>query len=61
MEEEINNNYPEEIKKSEAQNDENSDLKNKVNVDQEAIDEARSAVGDDPDKIREYLVNNRGL
>jgi len=36
-------------------------LKEKVNVDQAAIDEARAAVGDDEDKIKEYLVNNRGL
>ncbi|WP_256004855.1 hypothetical protein [Pedobacter deserti] len=38
-----------------------SDLKGKVNVDQAAIDEARAAVGNDDEKIREYLINNRGL
>jgi hypothetical protein len=36
-------------------------LKEKVNVDQAAIDEARAAVGDDQAKIIEYLINNRGL
>jgi len=36
-------------------------LKEKVNVDQAAIDEAREAVGDDEEKIKEYLINNRGL
>jgi predicted nucleic acid-binding Zn-ribbon protein len=36
-------------------------LKEKVNVDQAAIDEARAAVGDDEEKIKEYLINNRGL
>jgi hypothetical protein len=36
-------------------------LKEKVNVDQAAIDEARAAVGDDEAKIIEYLINNRGL
>ena len=60
MEENINSAYPEEIKKSE-QSAELSELTEKVNVDQAAIDEAREAVGDDEDKIREYLVNNRGL
>lgn len=36
-------------------------LKEKVNVDQAAIDEAREAVGDDEEKIKEYLINNCGL
>jgi predicted nucleic acid-binding Zn-ribbon protein len=36
-------------------------LKEKVNIDQAAIDEARAAVGDDEEKIKEYLINNRGL
>jgi hypothetical protein len=36
-------------------------LKEKVNIDQAAIDEARVAVGDDEEKIKEYLINNRGL
>jgi len=61
MEENINSDYPEEIKKAEAQSAELSELKNKENVDQAAIDEARAAVGDDVEKIREYLVNTRGL
>lgn len=61
MEEELNSAYPEEIKKVEAEQEDISDLTNKVNVDQNAIDEARAAVGDDEDKIREYLINNRGL
>lgn len=38
-----------------------SNLTQKVNVDQQAIAEAREAVGDDEEKIREYLINNRGL
>lgn len=41
--------------------DDLASLTQKVNVDQQAIDEARDAVGDDEDKIREYLINNRGL
>jgi hypothetical protein len=61
MEEELNSAYPEEIKKAEAEQESIEDLKEKVNVDQAAIDEARDAVGDDEDKIREYLINNRGL
>lgn len=61
MEENVNSDYPEEIKKAEAQSAELSELKNKENVDQAAIDEARAAVGDDVEKIREYLVNTRGL
>jgi len=36
-------------------------LKEKVNVDEQAIREAREAVGDDEQKIKEYLINNRGL
>jgi hypothetical protein len=36
-------------------------LKEKVNIDQAAIDEARAAVGDDEEKIKEYLINNHGL
>jgi len=60
MEEELDNAYPEHTKKAE-ESEELSDLKEKVNVDQAAIDEARAAVGDDEDKIKEYLVNNRGL
>lgn len=61
MEEELNSAYPEEIKKAEAGQQRISDLKDKVNVDQAAIEEARAAVGNDEDKIREYLINNRGL
>ena len=61
MEEDLNSAYPEEIKKAEAGAEKIADLKEKVNVDQVAVDEARSAVGDDEDKIREYLINNRGL
>ncbi|SDZ80296.1 hypothetical protein [Pedobacter hartonius] len=61
MEENLNSAYPEEINKADAQRDALSELKEKVNVDQSAIDEARAAVGDDEDKIREYLINNRGL
>jgi len=38
-----------------------ADLEQKVNVDSQAIEEAREAVGDDEEKIREYLINNRGL
>lgn len=38
-----------------------SELKEKYNVDDEAIREARAAVGDDELKIKEYLINNRGL
>jgi hypothetical protein len=60
MEEEQNKSQRE-INKSEEEGAGLSDLKEKVNVDQAAIDEARSAVGDDEDKIREYLINNRGL
>ena len=60
MEEELNSAYPENTGKSE-ESAELSDLKEKVNVDQAAIDEARAAVGDDEDKIKEYLINNRGL
>jgi len=61
MEEELNSAYPEEIKNTEAERKDISDLTDKVNVDQDAIDEARATVGDDEDKIREYLINNRGL
>ena len=61
MEEELNNTYSEGIEKTKQAGKELSDLKEKVNVDQAAIDEARVAVGDDEDKIREYLTNNRGL
>lgn len=60
MEEEQNKSQRE-INKSQEEGAGLSDLKEKVNVDQAAIDEARSAVGDDEDKIREYLINNRGL
>lgn len=38
-----------------------SELKEKYNVDDRAIQEAREAVGDDELKIKEYLINNRGL
>ena len=38
-----------------------ANLEQKVNVDEQAIREAREAVGDDEKKIREYLINNRGL
>ena len=38
-----------------------SDLKKKENVDEGAIREAREAVGDDELKIKEYLINNRGI
>lgn len=61
MEENVNNAYPEENKKNGVQEDKISELKEKINVDQAAIDEARSAVGDDAEKIEEYLINNRGL
>lgn len=36
-------------------------LKEKENVNQAAIDEAREAVGDDAEKIRLYLVNTLGI
>jgi hypothetical protein len=36
-------------------------LLKKENVDQQAIDEATAAVGNDPEKIEEYLINNRGI
>jgi len=61
MEENINSSFPEEAKESQQQSPELSGLLDKVNVDQAAIDEARAAVGDDEEKIKEYLVNNRGL
>lgn len=61
MEEELNNARPEEIEKTEGASAEFEALVEKVNVDQAAIDEAREAVGDDEEKIREYLINNRGL
>lgn len=61
MEENVNNAYPEENKRNGVQEDKISELKEKINVDQAAIDEARSAVGDDAEKIEEYLINNRGL
>lgn len=61
MEQELNSAFPEEIKKAEADSSQLDGLLNKVNVDQAAIDEARAAVGDDEEKIREYLINNRGL
>lgn len=38
-----------------------SELLKKENVDEEAIAEAREIVGDDELKIKEYLINNRGL
>lgn len=38
-----------------------SELMEKENVDEKAIKEARAAVGDDELKIKEYLINNRGL
>ncbi|MNL22703.1 hypothetical protein D3C87_1440600 [compost metagenome] len=38
-----------------------SELKEKENVDEKAIQEARAAVGDDELKIKEYLINNRGI
>ena len=60
MQDKLNSKYPENIKESE-ESAKLSDLKEKVNVDQAAIDEARAAVGDDENKIREYLINNRGL
>jgi hypothetical protein len=52
MEDNINSAYPEEIKKADAQSEELSGLKDKVNVDQAAIDEAREAVGDDVEKTK---------
>jgi|GEM_PF-6768800 len=61
MEQELNSAFPEEIKKTEAERSQLDGLLDKVNVDQAAIDEARAAVGDDEEKIREYLINNRGL
>lgn len=61
MEENLNNSSPGEISKAQALNLNLRELKDKVNVDQAAIDEAREAVGDDEEKIREYLINNRGL
>lgn len=57
----MNNAYPEENKKNGVQEDKIAELKEKINIDQAAIDEARSAVGDDEEKIKEYLINNRGL
>lgn len=57
----MNNAYPEENKKNGVQEDKIAELKEKINIDQAAIDEARSAVGDDAEKIKEYLINNRGL
>ncbi|WGQ10570.1 hypothetical protein QG516_02735 [Pedobacter gandavensis] len=38
-----------------------SELMQKENVDEKAIAEARGIVGDDELKIKEYLINNRGL
>lgn len=38
-----------------------SELMQKENVDEKAIAEAREVVGDDELKIKEYLINNRGL
>jgi len=61
MEENISRAFPEEAKNSQEQSPKLSRLLDKVNVDQAAIDEARAALGDDEDKIKEYLVNNRGL
>lgn len=61
MEQELNSAFPEEIKKAEATGSELDGLLDKVNVDQAAIDEARAAVGNDEEKIKEYLINNRGL
>ena len=61
MEEELNSGYPEKFGGTAAEGKDVSDLTDKVNVDQAAIDEARATVGDDEDKIREYLINNRGL
>jgi len=61
MEEELKSANPQKIKKVDADNEDVSDLKQKVNVDQAAIEEARATVGNDEEKIREYLTNNRGL
>lgn len=61
MELDPNSAYPQEIKKKEEESTRISSLLEKVNVDQAAIDEAREAVGDDIEKITEYLINNRGL
>ncbi|SMC59247.1 hypothetical protein [Pedobacter africanus] len=38
-----------------------SELMRKENIDEQAIREARAAVGDDEQKIKEYLINNRGI
>lgn len=38
-----------------------AELMQKENVDEQAIAEAREVVGDDELKIKEYLINNRGL
>lgn len=61
MEENLNNSSPGQSRKAEDLNLNLQELKDKVNIDQAAIDEAREAVGDDEEKIREYLINNRGL
>jgi len=38
-----------------------AELLQKENVDEKAIAEAREVVGDDELKIKEYLINNRGI
>jgi predicted nucleotidyltransferase len=38
-----------------------SALENKINVDKDAIEEARESFGDENDKVKQYLINNRGL
>lgn len=38
-----------------------AELLQKENVDEQAIAEAREVVGDDELKIKEYLINNRGI
>ena len=61
MEEELEAEASNQTGETAEQSDNLESLKQKVNVDQAAIDEARAAVGDNEDKIREYLINNRGL
>lgn len=61
MEEHQNSGFPQDHKNTERLSDKMEKLKEKENVDQAAIDEAREAVGDDEDKIREYLINTRGM
>lgn len=36
-------------------------LEGKMNVDKAAIEEAIEQVGNDPEKVETYLINNRGL